>query len=715
MNVIKEKIIYFYNFIIFKLDIFVIYRISKFKEFKFWIPIGLLIMFLCVFYEKELSSYFYDYNGDSFKALGSLSLSLGTALIGITAIIFTLVIFALQVNIERLPYGLFYALNSDKKLMLSFGGILAIAILIASMSLIQNKTYAIWILWILLEGVFTIFFLLYKTFKRALKLINPMEQLKLLTIKVEEDLQWWNARFCKVKPLIVILQPTYNFNDAKYQYFQKKPLYFYELKLALEYINFIAYKNIETRDYHILVKAFETSIQVNKLYIEAKEKTFNNKWNDEVVNITLESLRKMFYFSFKNSDENAINLIMDCYVEMAKVYGTIEYSNRNGNKKHLGIASQHLITDIEKLIQLNNPDLLMNSIRYIERLAIFCIENELLMDTIKMFETIGLIGSFSAFKQDDFPVVQTAMNAFSNMTQKLLLSKSDISFVLEEMNKQIVFVTKSMLENQKESTHNASLGNYFAYSGNDLLIHFFESLIQRLLDKESLTEYENKKLDNILVYADKSYDLHKELFLHTLENQSNSVNNFIYFINRFSYFLMLLSTLGYKTKEFENQAEWYIYIFDLIPKTKEIFMRISIFGLTERLFEQGKIYIENGFDVSDIMKLLTNLSFKIAEQDDQNSYQSVLGLLGISYLTLMCKGKYTNTQLFKQIEDNVKNYTMSDKTIDYICEMIDKAVSGEIRSYGIHNNVEKSIMACEPEEINIILEKVINILKGEEK
>ena len=711
---IIDKIVHFYYLIVFKVDIFVIKQQNKLKESKFWIPIALSIVVICVFFDENISCYFCD--EALFKALGSLSLSFGTALVGVTAIIFTLIIFALQVNIERLPYGLFYSLNSDKKLMLSLGSILIIAILIASMSLIQNKTYATWILFILLEGVFAIFFLLIYVYKRALQLINPFVQLNLLTIKVEQNLHWWEARFRKAKPLITISQPKYNFDNEKYQYFQINPAYFHELQLALEYINFIAQKNIEAKDYHISLKAFETLIQVNRLYITAKSKTFfshtnDTFWNDEVVNITLGSLRKMFSFSMKNNDENSINLILECYVELAKVYGTIEYSSSYDDKTHMGIASQHLIEDVEKLIPLNNPDLLMNSIRYIERLASYCVEHELLIDSIKMFEVIGLIGRFSALKQDDFPVVQTSMNAFSNITKKLLLSKSDISFTLEELNKEIISVTKSMLENQRVFTHEASLCGYFALSG-DSLIHFFERLVQNLLEKEPFTEDEKNILDNILVYADKSYMLNKELFLFALEKQSPSINNFIFSIMHFSHLLLLLSTLAYKEKKFENEAKRYISIFSFIPKTAEALLRITVFHLIERLFEQGKIYIEKDFDVSDIIKLLTNLSFKIAEQDDQNSYQSVLGLMGASYLTLKCKEEYTDIQLFKLIEDNTKKYTMSSETIDYVCSMISNVINGEIRSYGIHNNIEKSIMECEPEKINTILKKVTNILKG---
>ncbi|MCW8884774.1 MAG: hypothetical protein OQK12_05895 [Motiliproteus sp.] len=63
------------------------------------------LLLACVgsmFLASSLDTYFST--PESFKALGAVLLTLGGALVGVTAIAFSLVMFALQVNVERLPY-----------------------------------------------------------------------------------------------------------------------------------------------------------------------------------------------------------------------------------------------------------------------------------------------------------------------------------------------------------------------------------------------------------------------------------------------------------------------------------------------------------------------------------------------------------------------------------------------------------------------------------
>lgn len=71
----------------------------------------------------------------------NLLLAVGGALIGATAIASSLVLFAIQVNIERLPYGLFRRLSSDPRLLGAFGASFLIAVSLASLSLVQDREF----------------------------------------------------------------------------------------------------------------------------------------------------------------------------------------------------------------------------------------------------------------------------------------------------------------------------------------------------------------------------------------------------------------------------------------------------------------------------------------------------------------------------------------------------------------------------------------------
>ena len=54
------------------------------------------------------------------QAVQGLLLNMGTALIGAAAIVTSLVLFAMQVNIERMPHGLFRRLSEDLRLLGAF-------------------------------------------------------------------------------------------------------------------------------------------------------------------------------------------------------------------------------------------------------------------------------------------------------------------------------------------------------------------------------------------------------------------------------------------------------------------------------------------------------------------------------------------------------------------------------------------------------------------
>lgn len=705
---------------IYKADHYFIYKTLQIKQYKRYMPIflGLFIFIFIFFYRVELFNILSTDN--SFKALSSLTLSLGSALVGVTAIAFMLIVFSLQVNIERLPYGLFYTLNSDKKLMSLLETTFFLAILIACLSLIQNSDYAVVIFLILLESTFIIFFLLYFTYQRALKLINPHEQLNMIVEKTSKSLKWWDKRFKRAEPIIKNSNVDDNFNWKKYNFFILNPNYFYEIKNALNFIDSITQRHLGTGDYIVSEMALNTFSSINSLYIKAKGKTFfsytpfsdTRLWDDEIINQTLEYLRLNFSINLKKNDERALNQLLSCYVKLAQVYTSIEYKSERDAKTHANLASQYLIDDTEKLVQLKNPDLLMNGIRNLESLTNWYIEYGLLIDTVKMIESIGKLGMFATLTQDQQPVVQTAMNAFGSITQRLVVSKNDISFVLEELNNQIMLLVSIILKQPNLYNHPSLLGTYYSFHDISLL-RFLTDLTNILLEKETLDKDARKLLNNVAIFADKSYTLNKNLFLLALENQSSLFHNILVWIDQFAYLLMMLSTIKDSKKEFKNDANWYLSIISWIPEESVAIRYAAIYSLTETLFEAGEKYIEHELvsEVPIIIELLINWSFKVNKYDDEHGYKAVLGLLGASYLALTCECEYTSEKILKLIEDNMNKYTLSDETITYTCEMLDKAINGELNNYGITNNIEKAIMQCNRNDINDLLEKIKLILK----
>lgn len=720
----KNAILFSIHLLIYKADHFFIYNTFQVKRYTKYIPIFLGLLILCIidFYRFEI--YELLSSNDSFKALSSLALSLGSALVGVVAIVFTLIIFSMQINIERLPYGLFYSLSSDKELMLKLGSTFLLAVSLASLSLVQNNAYSVLILFFLVEGTLTIFFLLYSTYKRALKLINPHEQLMMIHKRTYLNLKWWDKRFQRAKPLINTNTDN-NFDRQRHSFFNLNPHYFNEIKNALNFIDVIVQKHLEGGDYIVAEMGLNTFVAINDLYIQAKKKTFfsfspfldTGLWNDEVINKTLENLRLIFSINLKKNDERALNIIMTCYINLAKLYVSIEYQQKSDTRIHANLASQCLYDDVEKLLVLKNPDLLMNGIRNIENIVKFYIQNGLLTDTVIMIESIGRIGIVSALDKTQVPVVQVAMNAFSNIMKSLLISKNRISFVVENMNKEIKMLVQTILQHPSAYSPEHSLGTYFSYNNTTSLMSYLTDLANALLEQESIGKNEQKILDNILVYSEKSYQLHKDLFLLAVENQSLSVNNFLAWIEHFSYLLLMLSKLEYSKKDkLERRAIWFLSIISFVPKKKEVIKYVEIFNLTETLFQSGEKFIEEDLlvGVPTVIELLTNWSFKIGEYDEDGMYPFVLGLMGAAYLTISCKCEYTDLELLKQIEDNTKKYILSNERVNSFCMMVDKVINEEMNSYGSHDYIEKSVLDYKGNELNDLFEKMKNILKKKE-
>ena len=74
----------------------------------------------------------------SLQGVRNLIQSIGIALISASAIITSLVLFAMQVNVERMPHGLFHRLSTDKLLLGAFALTFLLAVSIAILSIFNN-------------------------------------------------------------------------------------------------------------------------------------------------------------------------------------------------------------------------------------------------------------------------------------------------------------------------------------------------------------------------------------------------------------------------------------------------------------------------------------------------------------------------------------------------------------------------------------------------
>jgi hypothetical protein len=116
------------------------------------LTLGLAIvcsMLLATHFEVAVQPYF---TPERLARLSTLLVTVGGALVGATAIAFSVVVFSVQINVERTPDGLFQTLSRDQRLIVAFVATLVMSVTGAALSLIADAGYvartsvaAIWI------------------------------------------------------------------------------------------------------------------------------------------------------------------------------------------------------------------------------------------------------------------------------------------------------------------------------------------------------------------------------------------------------------------------------------------------------------------------------------------------------------------------------------------------------------------------------------------
>jgi hypothetical protein len=89
--------------------------------------------------QPGLESYF---TGERFTVLRNLLATIGGALVGATAIGFSVVMIAVQLNFARIPHGVFRKLSADIRLLGAFAVTFILAAVVAALSLIPDASWA---------------------------------------------------------------------------------------------------------------------------------------------------------------------------------------------------------------------------------------------------------------------------------------------------------------------------------------------------------------------------------------------------------------------------------------------------------------------------------------------------------------------------------------------------------------------------------------------
>lgn len=570
------------------------------------------------------------------ESLRGLILNAGSALIGAAAIVTSLVLFAMQVNIERMPHGLFRRLSADRKLLGAFASAFLLAIGVATLSTFVGKArLALVVLAASWAVVFILISFMY-AYRRALVLINPLQQLGILIQDTRKELRTWSRRAQRAMPLLereesasATSSPSDSTHDmARTAFFQINNRWTDGTKRAIRHAMSFARRYAEQGDYEVSGAALNSVVGINAAYIDSKGKTFyaNNPFvdnplsSDSFFNDTLEHLRQNAQSGIARRDEQQIEQTLQAMAALVRVYLGIDYSSPYASKSHAQLAAGYLASAVQAVVPHGMADVLLEGQRLMGQSAQYLLAHGDPNDIATLSEKIALIACTGCAKEDYRPVTMEGMTQLANLTFDLLRSGSrDIHFAVGEVRRDVALVSKLFLnvpDTPLSNSHSTFLGPYYSSTSMQSLRSRLTALANAISEAQPDNTDAQSVIRNIERWADGLYQTEKELLLEAVKAKSHFAFDMIHWITGVTEILLAVSNAPacdhHSQEELRKHARWLIATLTWIPDDKDTVTFVENFQMTETLFEAAVNARNRGCDeiAREIGESLASWTFK---------------------------------------------------------------------------------------------------------
>ncbi|WP_423856393.1 DUF2254 family protein [Bordetella trematum] len=556
--------------------------------------------------QRVVGGYF---NGESLATLRTLLGSTGAALIGAAAIAFSLVVFAMQINVERMPHGLFRRLSSDRRLLGSFLGSFLTAVIVAATSLIPDGGWAIPAIVTAIWGIAMILLMFLYAYQRALQLINPIEQLSIMSKAARRDLHRWN-RWADKAAILLSEEPRpgavddgtgLHCNASKAHFFQTNSHWTKVAGQAIHYAISYAKRFAEHGDYEVTEHAFEHIMLINATYCAAKHGTFvgSNPFSempgttDGFINMSLEQLRQTMQTALSKGDERLAESTLRAIGKLYRVYLKIEYPGRDRSKHHALLAAGYMGSAVESVVPHNMPDLMMEGIRLMGDASRLALDHTSPTEIVSSVQKIATLSYVGVLRTDHQPVTLTAFEQLAKVTYDLLAKgKHDIHFPVRQLRLAVTEAAKRFLatpDTPLSPIHRNTLGPYFSSTSVSSLRGRLTSLVNQLLDASADNTRAGEIVCNIEKWADQTYDSQKELLLLAVQQRSSFSYDAITWAVGISKLLNALSNAPacqqHLKDKLQKHAVWLVSTLSWLPDDNESVIFAANHSLAENLFE----------------------------------------------------------------------------------------------------------------------------------
>jgi Ca2+/Na+ antiporter len=575
-------------------------------EFFIWLIAFTVLVLASKLAHSSLQLYLRD---DKFvDTLRATALQLGSSLLGATAIVASLVLFAMQVNVERLTHGLFRRLSTDKRLLASFAVSFVASILVVSLPLITPIEWAEWAIIAAILLTLVVLRLFLAAYRRSLSLINPVEQLRIIIGDVTVALNTWSKQAdwstaalpprIPDRPPNPVIDSTVNTRRAAFMLHNGWGGV--EVRRGLDHCISVNGRAASQGDYLVAERALTTLVSINAAYIQAKGKTFfaENGFihqplaTDPVINYSLEQLKRQFRFAVGRRDEEHVNMLLNAYGALAALYAQIDYGRPEADPWHAKLAIGYLESDIRSTFPQNLPDSIMEGVRVLGRCAIVLLNRGEATEIVSIVNELGPIGAAMILREDHRPVAVTAMEQLAEMTYHMINTGVwEPGYAFEEIAssvKMIATVAMNQPNNGFKSVPSYVLGPYFSYQDTSLSSRF-KQLTNALLNCPFEDEKAKICVANLHEWAKRTQPIAKDILILAVEKRSKFTLDILRWVGDIVEVLLAVASAPvaneYFGSELKKLAERWALALSWIPDDAESIDCASTWSATSMMFE----------------------------------------------------------------------------------------------------------------------------------
>lgn len=652
----------------------------------------------------------------------------------------SLVLFAMHVNVERMPHGLFRRLSADKRLISAFAATFIIAVIIASLSLNVDSQRVGAIIFTAFWGSAIILGLFLYGYRRALILVNPAQQLNIVVRQAQRELRAWARRGERAAPLFSDGSQT-DQNDphssqhdlTRASFFQVNRGWTEGAQQGVRYAVSYARRFAEQGDHEVSAVAMNAIIAINACYIEAKGKTFfsnqllldNPLTSDGFINGTLEHLRQTARIAVTRGDEQQIEQTLQAMAGLVRVYIAIDYANPHASKTHAHLAAGYLAGEVERIVPHNMPDVLMEGVRLMGQCADMLLATEGPQSIATMVQKIGIISCAGVAREDYRPVTSIGIEQLARLTFELLRTKSrEVRFAARDIRGTMKLIAKLFLalpDTPFMSVHSTYLAPYYSATSAQALTSRLSQLVNVVAEAPEDDVNARQVIDNLAQWADGMYQTEKDLLLCAIEKRSHFTFDMINWITTVTTILIALSNAeacNDRAKEIlRKHATWLIAVLSWVPDDEGTAKFVETFQMTETLFEAAVDAHRRGCAelADEIGKILLSWIFKAGRH---HTGWDILekSVYGVATLALLAEDPDAETQLKTEIVSRMSAGGLPDSEHRDRSAMEIRGRAASLYQNGHWSSaIEHGMAQADHQKLQPLLEEIADLILPETK